>query len=156
LSTREDWIPTARNRLAQRRAEKPATKAGQVWALWPEIKACLDSGQSLKTVRQWLEEDAGLVLTERAFGMYVWRSRRKEAAHRTATAAEAMLRVHDRTGAEPPNRVSANLAQQTSAATDGEADDADPVVRTMQALRKRRFDIREAHRNGDPTNVKLI
>jgi hypothetical protein len=31
-----------------------------------------------------------------------------------------------------------------------------PVERTMRALRKRRFDIREAHQNGDPTKVKLI
>jgi hypothetical protein len=86
-------MPTARDRLAHRRAEKPATKAGQIWALWPEIKACLDSGQSYKTVRQWLEEDAGLILTERAFAVYVSRSRRKERTQRTASAAEVFFRA---------------------------------------------------------------
>ena len=32
----------------------------------------------------------------------------------------------------------------------------DPATRSMQNLRKRRFDIRQLHRNGDPTDVKLI
>jgi hypothetical protein len=31
-----NWMAHARTRLALRRAEKPATKAGQIRALWPQ------------------------------------------------------------------------------------------------------------------------
>ena len=148
---KETWIPNARDRLAQRRAEKPATKAGQVWALWPEIKACLDSGQSHRTVRQWLEEDAGLILTERAFAVYVSRSRRKEIAQRTVAATEAFFRAQDHS--TPPQTQPAEQPSNVSAA---ERTEVDAATQTLKALRKRRFDIREAHQNGDPTKVKLI
>jgi hypothetical protein len=144
-------MPTARDRLAQRRAEKPATKAGQIWALWPEIKACLDSGQSHKTVRQWLEEDAGLILTERAFAVYVSRSRQKEMMQRTASAAEVFFRAQP----PPQTRGASDMAEPIGQAP-GDSNVDDPASRTMQKLRKRRFDIREAHQNGDPTKVKLI
>jgi hypothetical protein len=46
----DNWIPESRNRLAQRRAKKPDTKSGQIWALWPEIKAALADGQSFRSV----------------------------------------------------------------------------------------------------------
>ena len=50
-----NWIGPVRNRLAAHRAEKPTTKAGQIRALWPEIEAALAGGQSMKSIRQWLE-----------------------------------------------------------------------------------------------------
>lgn len=34
----DNWITEVRRRLATRREEKPETKGGQIWALWPEIK----------------------------------------------------------------------------------------------------------------------
>lgn len=162
--SKDSWIPNARDRLAQRRAEKPATRAGQIWALWPEIKACFDSGQSLKTVRQWLEDDADLVLTDRAFAVYVSRCRRKEATQRKAAAAEAFLRVPEQRMLSPQEGESVQkgrrsapipIARESDAPAE-EAANADPVARRLQSLRSRRFDIREAHQNGDPTNVKLI
>ena len=39
-----NWITQARTRFALRRAEKPATKAGQIRALWPDIEAALAVG----------------------------------------------------------------------------------------------------------------
>ncbi len=54
-----DWVSHARARFARRRTEKPATKAGQIRALWPDIEAALEGGQSMKSIRKWLEEDAG-------------------------------------------------------------------------------------------------
>jgi hypothetical protein len=148
---KETWIPNARDRLAQRRAEKPLTKAGQIWALWPEIKACLDSGQSHRTVRQWLEEDAGLVLSERAFAVYVSRSRRKEAAQRIAVATEVFFRAQDRSSPPQPQPT-----EQPKELPADERTNVDPASQTLKTLRKRRFDIRDAHQNGDPTKVKLI
>ncbi len=77
-----DWIMQARSRLARRRAEKPATKAGQIRALWPDIEAALTVGQSMKTICEWLAQDAGITLGVTSLTSYVSRIRRREAAAR--------------------------------------------------------------------------
>ena len=59
----QQWIAETQDRLAQRREKKPPTKAGQLRALWPEIRAAIAEGQSLATIRQWLEEEAGIIVT---------------------------------------------------------------------------------------------
>ena len=61
-----EWITETRDRLAQRRGKRPATKAGQLRALWPEIRAALAEGQSLATICQWLAEEAEIVVTSKA------------------------------------------------------------------------------------------
>ena len=81
------WAMQARTRLARRRAEKPATKAGQIRALWPDIEAALDAGQSVKTICTWLEEEAGITLGVTSLTSYVSRIRRREAHRRTPTPA---------------------------------------------------------------------
>ena len=53
----DEWITSVRARLAARRNGRPSTKAGAVRALWPEIQQALESGQTLKTVRDWLEAE---------------------------------------------------------------------------------------------------
>ena len=80
----QQWITETKDRLAQRRWKKPATKAGQLRALWPEIRAAKAEGQSLATIRQWLEEDAGIVVTVQSLGSYLTRIQRKERATPTA------------------------------------------------------------------------
>ena len=80
----QQWIAETRRRLAQRRGKKPATKAGQLRALWSEIRAAKAEGQSLATIRQWLEEDAGIVVTVQSLGSYLTRIQRKERATSTA------------------------------------------------------------------------
>ena len=74
------WITETRHRLAQRRGKKPATKAGQIRALWPEIQAAIADGQSLASIRQWLEEEGAVVVTVQSLGSYLTRIRRKEQA----------------------------------------------------------------------------
>src|SRR5580700_11373354 len=54
----QQWIAKTRLRLAQRRGKKPATKSGQIRALRPEIRSAIADGQSLASIRQWLEEEA--------------------------------------------------------------------------------------------------
>jgi hypothetical protein len=76
----QQWITETRHRLAQRRGKKPATKAGQIRALWPEIQTAIADGQSLASIRQWLEEDGGVVVTVQSLGSYLTRIRRKEKA----------------------------------------------------------------------------
>src|SRR5436190_20405582 len=75
----------ARSRLALRRAEKPATKAGQIRALWPDIEAALGLGQSMKTICTWLAEDAGITLGVTSLTPYISRIRHR-AAHGRAPA----------------------------------------------------------------------
>ena len=74
----QQWITETRHRLAQRRGNKPDTKSGQIRALWPEIRAAIAEGQSLKTIRQWLEEEGGVVVTVQSLGSYLTRIRRNE------------------------------------------------------------------------------
>ena len=80
----QQWITETKDRLAQRRGKKPATKAGQLRALWPEIRSAKAEGQSLATIRQWLEEEAGIVVTVQSLGSYLTRFPRKERATPTA------------------------------------------------------------------------
>ena len=80
------WAIQARSRLARRRAEKPATKAGQIRALWPDIDAALTAGQSMKTICAWLAEDAGITLGLTSLTSYVSRIRRREAAGKRGQA----------------------------------------------------------------------
>jgi hypothetical protein len=62
----------------QRRGKKPDTKSGQSRALWPEIRAAIAEGQSLRSIRQWLEEEGGVVVTVQSLGSYLTRIWRKE------------------------------------------------------------------------------
>lgn len=48
-------------------------------ALWPEIQKALQSGQTLKTVRDWLEAE-GITLQYNQLTTYIWRIRRAQTA----------------------------------------------------------------------------
>jgi hypothetical protein len=87
---------SARARLAALREKNAPTKAAQIRALWPEIKAALDKGHSLKTVSNCLEAD-GIKITVQTLGSYITRMRRKIVALETAlpsTASEASRVAH--------------------------------------------------------------
>jgi hypothetical protein len=76
----QQWVAETRLRLAQRRGKKPATKSDQIRALWPEIRSAIADGQSLASIRQWLEEEGGVIVTVQSLGSYLTRIRRKEMA----------------------------------------------------------------------------
>ena len=80
----QSWAMQARSRLALRCAEKPATKAGQIRALWPDIEAAFAAGQAMKTICAWLAEDAGTALGVPSLTSYISRIRRQEATNRRA------------------------------------------------------------------------
>jgi hypothetical protein len=65
-------------RLAARRNGRPSTKAGAVRALWPEIEQALQNGQTLKSIRDWLEAE-GMPLRYSQLTLYVRRIRLKQA-----------------------------------------------------------------------------
>jgi hypothetical protein len=160
LDKSENWIALVRSRLALRRAEKPATKAGQIRAVWPEIEAALAGGQSMKSIRRWLEEDAGITLGITSLTSYISRIRRRERANCSIGSVEgpAAQSVRVQTRVEPvPEPLSAHppisIARQTSPAT---TPPADPLAQAMRALSKRAVDIREIHNDGDPHGRRLI
>jgi hypothetical protein len=66
----------ARTRLTALREKKPPTKAAQIRNLWPEIKAALENGHSLKTISECLAAD-GIAVTFRELSVYIGRLRKK-------------------------------------------------------------------------------
>ena len=75
LSTQ--WIKAVRKSLAARKNGRPSTKAGAVRALWPEISEAIQNGQTLKSIRDWLEAE-GIPLRYSQFTLYVRRIRQKQ------------------------------------------------------------------------------
>ena len=124
---------SARARLAALREKDAPTKAAQIRALWPEIKAALDKGRSLKTVCNCLEAD-GIKITVQTLGSYITRMRRKNAPLGTArptTTSEA-------------SKVSRSPAVPTAPrATSAAEKSADPLANVRERQRKRSaFDYR--------------
>lgn len=157
----DNWIPETRSRLAQRGAKKPDTKAGQIWALWPEIKAALENGQSVKTIRAWLEEDAGIAVSITSLTSYISRSRRRDAANREAERGSVAVDIGDASIATELIAPSALPRLPLPPAPSLEPNEprtspGDPMNQAMQALTKPRFDIKKIHGDGDPTNKNLI
>jgi len=153
----ENWITQARARLARRRTEKPATKAGQIRALWPDIESALEGGQSMKSIRTWLEQDAGITLGITSLTSYISRIRRREMATRPMEAQKSHS-VRAQTRAEA---VLVSSGVRPSSATPPGPRPAlkppdDPLAQAMRALSSRSIDIREIHSDGDPRARKLI
>jgi len=73
--------------------EKARHESRPALALWPEIKAALEDGQSFKSIHQWLDEDAGITVSIPGLRSYVSRSRRKEAMLRKAETERAFFRA---------------------------------------------------------------
>jgi hypothetical protein len=145
-----DWVTHARTRFARRRTEKPATKAGQIRALWPDIEAALEGGQSMKSIRKWLEEDAGITLGITSLTSYISRIRRRLAAKRFAKASTGQV-VQPQTPLGPNTRSS--VATQ---ATGSPAPEDDPLAQAKRVLSQPKFDIRKLHNDGDPQGRNLI
>jgi hypothetical protein len=132
-----NWVAEARNRLARQRGKKPETTAGQIWARWTDIKNALAEGQRIRTIRQLLEEHAGIAVTTASLTTYIGRCRQKE----IRTAKMPMRAESPTVGANIPHHpISAN----------------DPMAGAREALSKPRFDIRKLHCDGDPTDRNLI
>ena len=87
----DGWLYDVRARLKARGNRRPETKARVVLALWPEIRAALESGQSLRSVRQWLE-DEGLVISYGCLSSYVSRIRRRQSVPEMAVAPKPEMR----------------------------------------------------------------
>ena len=130
--TSSDWFALARARFARHRTEKPSTKAGQIRALWPDIDAALQGGQSLKSIRKWLEEDAGVSLSIASLTSYISRIRRRAKYPAVPTQVRA-------------NEVAVSKARED-----------DPLAQAKRVLSQPKLDIRKLHNDGDPEGKNLI
>ncbi len=150
-----EWIARVRVRLALRGAEKPATKSGQIRALWPEIEAALDKGQSMKTIHKWLEEEAGLRLGITSLTSYISRIRRRETATNRRDEVSVGDLVHPH--AEPAPTLPSPLGSLAVRVSNRETSNPnDPLAQAMNVLSKPRLDIRKIHNDGDPEGRNLI
>ena len=145
-----DWISHARARFARHRTEKPATKAGQIRALWPDIEAALEGGQSMKSIRKWLEEDAGVTLSISSLTSYVSRFRRRLKAKRSAEVATGQI-LQPQAPAGPNAR-----SQVANHVATGPALEDDPLAQAKRVLSQPKLDIRKLHNDGDPEGRNLI
>jgi hypothetical protein len=141
-----------------RRSEKPATKAGQIRALWPDIEAALAVGQTMKTICAWLAEDAGITLSVTSLTSYVSRIRRREIQQRHNQA------IAEFAASVPPEKSMAQESGLPSRWPQGNSPNAipskqqqhNPLAQAMEALSKPKLDIREIHGDGDPSEKDLI
>ena len=149
-----NWASESRLRLARRRGKRPDTKAAQIRALWPEIAAALEGGQSVKSIRHWLEEDAGILVGTTSLTSYISRIRRRESrAQRLCESPphEALAVDHSVAPRGQGVRMPADGAQQLKPPPN-----PDPIAQAMRALTKPQLDIRKLHGDGDPTGKSLI
>lgn len=91
------------NRLAALREEKPRSLMAYVRFAWPEIKAALDRGHTLKAVHQRLQE-CGINIGYRHLSSYVGRLRQGDlgAAERSSRSVAKQA-----VGTEPPTQAAA-------------------------------------------------
>ena len=147
-----NWISQTRSRLTLRRSEKPATKAGQIRALWPDIDAAIAVGQTMKTICAWLAEDAGISLSVTSLTSYISRIRRREKANHHCEAQLAQPVRPDfgsvPTWREPgPRHIPQIRVTQLP---------DDPLAQAMRVLSRPKMDIRKIHNDGDPEGGNLI
>jgi hypothetical protein len=150
-----NWMPQVRARLALRRAEKPATKAGQIRALWPDIEAALAVGQSIKSVCKWLQEDAGISLGVTSLTSYISRIRRREKASRVPAAPTAQCSCAGTESIRASSPVPSSSMTPLAVGPVPKQPD-DPLAQAMRALSKPKMDIRKIHNDGDPEGRNLI
>jgi len=154
----EKWVTPARDRIAAHREEKPRTKAGQIRALLGEIEAALGEGQSLTSIRDWLEEE-GVMVTLATLSCYRKRFRRRNEAKRKARALDALIPQNDHAFSalgDEPSEASAEASRSSSQPQVQTAKEYDPYAQARRALQDKTFDIRTVHGDGDPTGKNLV
>jgi len=153
---RNGWIGRAKQGLAARLGDKPLKKTGQLRALWREVENALDEGQSIDSIRNWLEGE-GLVLTAPTLRSYISRVRQKrrtDAARRYLEAAVAAPIGSPSVTQGSPRTAPTEVPDATEPAKSNAS--PDPLAQAREALAKRRFDIRKIHGDGDPSDRNLF
>ena len=100
----------------------------------------------MKSIRKWLEEDAGITLGITSLTSYISRIRRHLAAKRRMDAATGQ-------GVQPQTLPGLSSSVATRAAASPEHD---PLAQAKRVLSQPKFDIRKLHNDGDPEGRNLI
>jgi hypothetical protein len=126
--------------LAALNYERPRSKMGQVRWAWPEIKAALETGHTLKAVWERLRAD-GIDVAYNRLSEYIGRIRRRESRHSSVVPTSG-------TAAETAGNGSANT--RTVTISNGGAVTWDPAANLRERLGKTTgFDFRGTGRRED-------
>ena len=104
----------------------------------------------MKTIRKWLEEDAGVTLSITSLTSYISRIRRRLKAKRPAEVAFGQI-IQPQAPPGPDTRPP--VPNQLTAAA---APEHDPLAQAKRALSQQKLDIRKLHNDGDPEGRNLI
>ena len=102
----------------------------------------------MKSIRKWLEEDAGVTLSITSLTSYISRIRRRLKPKRPAQVAFGQI-IQPQAPPGPNTRSPVTL---TAAA----APEHDPLGQDKRALSQPKLDIRKLHNDGDPEGRNLI
>jgi hypothetical protein len=100
----------------------------------------------MKSIRKWLEEDAGITLGITSLTSYISRIRRRLAAKRGQEVSTGHV-VQPQTAPGPSSSVATRAAASP---------EHDPLAQAKRALSQPKFDIRKLHNDGDPQGRNLI
>jgi len=104
----------------------------------------------MKSIRKWLEEDAGVTLSIASLTSYISRIRRCLAAKPgTEAVAGQAVQPQTQSGPNAPSPV-------TSKVTAVAAPEDDPLAQAKRVLSQPKLDIRKLHNDGDPEGRNLI
>jgi hypothetical protein len=104
----------------------------------------------MKSIRKWLEEDAGVTLSISSLTSYVSRFRRRLKAKRSAEVATGQI-LQPQAPAGPNAR-----SQVATQVATGPAPGDDPLAQAKRVLSQPKLDIRKLHNDGDPEGRNLI
>ena len=112
------------SRLRARRRDKPRTKVGQVRQAWPEIRALIAAGHSLKDIWTWVNE-IGIEIGYARLSHYVGQLKRRDAIEANTNPETGANMCDANVGGGAPVRP-ADLASRSNADTD--MPDTDPLA----------------------------
>jgi hypothetical protein len=102
----------------------------------------------MKSIRKWLEEDAGVTLSITSLTSYISRIRRRLKAKRPAEATQII---------QPQAPLGPNARSQVAnQVATGPALEDDPLAQAKRVLSQPKLDIRKLHNDGDPEGRNLI
>ncbi len=133
--------------LRARLREKPRTKAGQVRHAWPEIRALLEAGHSLKDIHVWLRE-IGIEIGYARLSDYTGKLKRRDEA-----AAEAQRSPYTN---RPPAGTGSGEQDCTVPRSDPESGTAEREDDPLATVRDRERRQPGFQYNAEPDPKKLI
>ena len=103
----------------------------------------------MKSIRKWLEEDAGVTLSITSLTSYISRIRRRLKAKRPAEPTGQSIQPQGPPGPNARSQVANQVAT-------GPALEDDPLAQAKRVLSQPKLDIRKLHNDGDPEGRNLI